>query len=905
MGFDFTYPWALLLIPIGVLIIVLIDRRYTTHTPSLRRRVSLWMRLVLTCVLVLAISMPSVMLPSGKVTRWILLDMSDSSASVQSEMQANVKTALEHLPEGEEAGVIVFGANAMVETPLSQSPSFTGVHTAIDGSGSDLDSALMLASALMPSDNAGSITVITDGNVTTNQTTANIIGARGIQVDSMSVETSQITDAQLTEITSPSTVYEGQTIPIQVVIDANAAMEGSLVLYQNGELTATRDVKLSTGENRFAFSDTAAKTGVVTYQAQFISPSDMQSRNNRASTHLQISGAPTILLVSQTDSIGSLFTAAGLKVEIIRASELPATAERYLPYDAIVLNNIDYESAGSDQWGALSSAVKTLSRGLCVLGGDSSFALGNYRGTVLEELMPVTIDVRNKLQVPALSLIIAIDKSGSMTSGQFGVSRIEIAKEAAMQAAEVLSAQDNIGVIAFDDQASWAVPFQKITDIAAIQSMIGTIRAGGGTAFYSPLQASFETLAAADTPQKHIIFLSDGQPGDSEFQNIALAMKKAGITLTTVAIGNDANSELMKLLSTLGGGRSYVTTEFDNLPKIFTKETMLAGASYVQNRIFTPVITETSTLTAYDGFPQLAGYLTTVEKPTATVSLQSDMEDPILSWWNVGTGKTIAWTSDAQGAWTENFLNWESAASFFGGMVAKVLPGVDREGELSATVQDTQMSITYQIDSANGQEGLETTVIIVSPDGSEQESTLTEVEPGIYEGKAEAELEGAYALRLSQSEDGTQVRSQESGAVKTYAKEYDLRGESGSTLASLMQATGGHEVTDLGSFWDQQVTSAQSRKSLFALLLLLSLILLLLDIALRKLPWEDAFYQWMAKHRHVKQLEAKVSSELKEPEVHKPKTKKAAKIDAQKARNQAAEQTTDALLSALNARKKK
>ena len=61
------------------------------------------------------------------------------------------------------------------------------------------------------------------------------------------------------------------------------------------------------------------------------------------------------------------------------------------------------------------------------------------RGTSLEALLPVSIDVRNKQRMPALSLVICIDKSGSMTSGQFGASRIEAAKEAAMSALEVLS----------------------------------------------------------------------------------------------------------------------------------------------------------------------------------------------------------------------------------------------------------------------------------------------------------------------------------------------------------------------------------------------------------------------------------------------------------------------------------
>ena len=43
----------------------------------------------------------------------------------------------------------------------------------------------------------------------------------------------------------------------------------------------------------------------------------------------------------------------------------------------------------------------------------------------------MTIDVRDRQRMPSLSLVICIDKSGSMTAGQFGTTRIEVAKEAA------------------------------------------------------------------------------------------------------------------------------------------------------------------------------------------------------------------------------------------------------------------------------------------------------------------------------------------------------------------------------------------------------------------------------------------------------------------------------------------
>lgn len=905
MGLDFEYPWALLLIPAGIAAVMWIDRRYRTRAPSLKRRVTLWARLLLCVVLALAVAGPSLLVASGRTSRWLLLDVSDSAAPSGERMQSAVEAALARLPRGEEAGVIVFGGEAMVETPLSENPVFTGVHVNVSGDGSDLDGALLLANALLPADGAGGVTVLSDGRAEASRAVIDIVTARGIKVDTLAYETAEAADAQLSELIAPAGAYEGQSISVEAVIDATAAMTGSLVLYQNGEPTTTREVKLQKGENRFAFTDVARQAGVVTYEARLLLQEDAQSRNNSMSAYVRVTGAPNVLLVSQSDGVESLLASAGMKVNAVRPGELPQTAEGYLSYDAVVLNNIDFDDATERQWQALSAAVRTLGRGLVTLGGDSSYALGGYRGTVLEELLPVRIDVRDKLQMPALSLVIAIDKSGSMTMGQFGTSRIEVAKEAAMSAIEVLIERDQVGVIGFDDTAKWVVPFGKVEDIGAVESMIGTLRADGGTAFYSALSEAFEALIAAETPQKHVIFLSDGEPGDTGFQDVALAMGKAGITLTTVAVGSGADTRLMSLLATLGGGRAYEAGEFDDIPKIFTKETMLAGGSYVQNRAFTPVVTESSALTGFDGFPTLTGYLTAVEKPTANVSMTSDTEDPLLAWWNAGAGRTVAWMSDAEGAWTEAFLRWTEAPSFFGGLVAKALPGAGREGVLTAAADGDKLRVRYETEGAEEAE-LHTLATIVAPDGTEQTVELAEVEAGVYEGAAEAKAQGAYALRVTQSRDGETVRSQEGGAVKGYAHEYDLRDAADKNLGELSLRTGGRTLAPEDDFWSAPVTGSRARRRLTALLCVLAVILLLCDIALRKLPWEDAVLKLIGRRgARADASPGRVREPAPKAGAAKAPSRRESKAAQEKARKEAAAQTADALLSAKKAREKR
>ena len=469
-------------------------------------------------------------------------------------------------------------------------------------------------------------------------------------------------------------------------------------------------------------------------------------------------------------------------------------------------------------------------------------------------MLPVTIDVRNKLDLPSLALMLVIDKSGSMSDGMFGTTRLELAKEAAMRAAEVLTPNDQVGVIAFDDAAKWVVNLQKAEDVEAIQNQIGTIRPGGGTAFFTALYEATYALMNAQAQQKHIIFLTDGEAGDTGYLQLCDIMQQNDITLTTVAVGSGADQAPLRTLAQQGGGRAYAANEFDNLPKIFTKETYLVSGSYVQNRTFTPVITEQSALTDFEGFPQLSGYLAATEKSLAAVSLMSDREDPILAWWQYGAGRVVAFMADSRGAWTSEFLQWDQAAAFYGGMAAFTLPGEEREGQLTTERQGDALRIVYTAPEG-AQTGLSTSVTALLPDGTQTQLALQESAPGVYEGEIAAAQLGAYALRVEQRDaSGELQRVMEGGAVNGYSGEYDLRSQnSESTLPYLSALTGGREITDSAEMLKSTHAVVRARRDLTQPLLWALMVLLLCDIALRRLSWDVALERYLNARRAARQ----------------------------------------------------
>ena len=858
MSLEFARPLLLLLLPAYIALIYLIDRRGGRRSRRIKHRVARVMRCLLTCLCVLALAAPSVVLPGGQQAVWILADASASARGMQDQMTQSVRTALENKDASVNAGVIAFGGNAMVEKPLAQDGTYNGVTTAVDAQASDLSSALTLASALLPEDAQGRIVVLSDGATEDVRAAAQQLAARGVTVDFQSFSGDALPDAQISQLNVPSRVYQGQSFTVTVQVTANHDTTGTLVLYQNRTPVSSREVTLRRGDNTFTFRDTAADTGVVTYEARLISEGDSCAQNDSMGGYVYVQGAPKLLLVEGRQGEGSemaaMLCAAAMQYETVLPAQLPYDAEQLRQYDGVVLVNVDYDAADEEQWAALDSAVRVLGRGLTVIGGDSSYALGGYRGSKLEEMLPVTIDVRNKLDLPSLALMLVIDKSGSMSDGMFGTTRLELAKEAAMRAAEVLTPNDQVGVIAFDDAAKWVVNLQKAEDVEAIQNQIGTIRPGGGTAFFTALYEATYALMNAQAQQKHIIFLTDGEAGDTGYLQLCDIMQQNDITLTTVAVGSGADQATLRTLAQQGGGRAYAANEFDNLPKIFTKETYLVSGSYVQNRTFTPVITEQSALTDFEGFPQLSGYLAATEKSLATVSLMSDREDPILAWWQYGAGRVVAFMADSRGAWTSEFLQWDQAAAFYGGMAAFTLPGEEREGQLTTERQGDALRIVYTAPE-DAQTGLSTSVTALLPDGTQTQLALQESAPGVYEGEIAAAQLGAYALRVEQRDaSGELQRVMEGGAVNGYSGEYDLRNQNAeSTLPYLSALTGGREITDSAEMLKSTHAVVRARRDLTQPLLWALMVLLLCDIALRRLSWDVALERYLNARRAARQ----------------------------------------------------
>ena len=826
MSVEFMHPLRLIALPVcaAVILALCILRK----SRSRKERISHILGHVIITLTVLALAGMSLLSASPDRTAFLLVDV---SASVSEEETLRLAREALETSGNRRTGVIAFGGDAAVERSLNQTTPLSGLSARVDRAGSDLNSALQLASALLPTDSNGGIAVISDGRITGEENLLNAAG--GVPVNVLKTEPRTGADAQVTSVSVPSSLYTGQKYTTTVTVHANTAGEAVLLLTRDRGEAQTRTVSLRRGENTFAFEAVAGSAGVSTVEAQVILDGDTLSANDTGAAYTVIAGEPSVLIAEGQNGSGAalekILKAAGMETRVLPASMLPEKAADLMPYHAVALVNVDAAGMTDGQIAALDAAAKEMGTGVAVFGGDESYALGGYRGSALETMLPVTIDVRNKMELPTTALVLCIDKSGSMTDSSYGVTRLQLAREAACAALEVLNERDQAGVIDFDDAGKWVVPLSNVTDVSAMQEQVATIRPGGGTAFYSPLVMAYEALKGAQAQYKHVIFLTDGEAGDTGYMDVVRRMAANGITVTTVAVGDGADYAGLGQMAEIGEGRMYTAGPFDSLPKIFTKETMMIAGAYVQNRVFTPAVTDQS-MTDFPGFPELGGYLAVTEKPLATVSLCSDRQDPILAWWQYGAGRVLCWTSDIQGGWSRAFLAWDGAAEFFSGMISFILP--DRAGSGDITLEDGRM--TWETDAPG--DASAASVTVVRPDGERETLRLERVSDNRFEGTADTGLAGAYAMRIEMEDSrGNVLRTSEGGDVVSWTAEYDQRREDTGALENLSRETGGRVCESPKELLELPDTAARKRTDLMPLLAGLALLLFLFDVAQRRL----------------------------------------------------------------------
>ncbi len=840
---SFLKPILLLLVVVLILEWIVYRKKRPVFGSNIGKVTTYALRLSVVALVIGAFFGLSVTRKMEKTTTIFLVDVSDSFKGNQGAAADQVKAALEKLPDGEQAGVVAFGGDTNMEQLVTEKVQFDGLESMPITSETNLEQAVQTALSLYPENSSKRMVLLTDGNENAGDLCQMSSSVMAAQVD-VQVEKWDSTPEEevfISDLTVPDSIAVGDRYNVEVQVESTVHTGAKLQLYNDNTLRREETVDLQEGTNQFSFQDVRDQKGFTNYRAVVIPDQDTVQMNNEYVAYTEASEKKPILLVEGNKGEASEFCkvleATGYPYQVVEPSGAPSNVQKLNRYTTVLLENVYMDDLAVGFVDSIETYVKDYGGGLIAIGGDQSFALGGYRDTPLEKVLPVNMDHKDKEELPKLAMVMVIDHSSSMSMSTGSENKLRAAKEAAAGALKNLRDKDMVGVLAFDDAYHWVVKPQQLDDRDTINQKIMGIGEGGSTSIYPALKAAYDAVKETDAELKHVILLTDGQDdGGQNYDALLQHSEEDGITVSTVAVGDDADRTLLKKIAKLGSGRDY-QTDGEELSRIFAQEIYLSQGDFLINRDFTPVITADSQVLdgLEDGFPELRGYIATSIKDSATAILMDDeKEDPILAEWRYGLGRTMAFTSDVTGEWTGNYAGWEDYPVLWGHLIEETIyDQKDSDSKITTTQQGNTGVIRYENAKISGD--AKVTAIYTDQSGEQQEITLDAVSSGVYEGQIALGETGVYSINVRRSEDGECKEAANVQLTKQYSQEYLYTNDS-NALDQFVAETGGRFVSDLQEIYQEKPEDVAARTELTIPFLLAAVLLWLLDILNRRLP---------------------------------------------------------------------
>jgi len=804
-----------------------------------QRRAGLAARLVLVVALVLALAGPELTYDASSQTLVVAADLSTSTDSARQAEVADVGQLTTALPSKDELGVVSFGQEALVEDPPEHNLPFEGFQTSPGANFTDIEAALRLAGSMAAAGTRRHVLLISDGreNIGDALGEARDLRSTGVRVDVLPLPLTPGPDVRVDSVSAPATVAPGSRPLATAVLVSNETTSARIVwTLDNSQVVLDTLLEVRPGATRVSALLPPAGAGFHEVSVEISPQRDSVAGNNVGEALFQVLGRQQVLVVEGQPGAGrnvaDALREAGFAADVVGPSQTPSTVAGVARWQAVALVNVSAASLGEARMSAIAEATRDLGVGLAAFGGTSTFGPGGLAGTPLEQALPIEMKVPNPQDKPPVAVMLVLETVESATGDM-------VLRSAARQLVANLSPQDLVGVT--NGATGVIVPLQTVGDGKSVEDQIAAIPSFGDPPSYVPyLEDAAEALAGHPSATKFIVLMGDG---DADFPlpsaSFMAGLVHQGITVSTVGAdvhGSALYMSYMAAIAAEGDGRFYDSESAAQLPSIFLDESQSQLQPWIVQQRFRVVAGAPSA--ALDGIdpatvPPLSGYVASTPKASASVVLSGPEGDPILAQWQYGLGTATAWTSDTQGRWTAQLLASPEGGKLLAGIVASTLPlAASPSLSLSAQVEGDEAHLVAQ--AAGAPSDATAVAHVVGPNGQAADVPLSQTAPGRFEGDIPTPDVGAYLMRAEVSADGHALDAGTIGVALAYSPELRFIGTDMPFLSGLARAGGGAVLSSARQAVAEPVPAVKEAQALAMWLLVLVIVLLPLDVALRR-----------------------------------------------------------------------
>ena len=892
----FTKPWLLLLlVPALLLTLIPYFRLNKRYRCTRNRIVSMTLHVV---IMLLAVSLLAGVgidydLPNDKNEVIILVDASFSEEKLEDEKNDFIRAVIDSNNAAFKLGIVTFGYDQVYAAELTKDMST--VYTSYlqaplpDTTATDVEAALNYVATLFEYPETARIVLISDVMETDGSVAKSIksVAAKGIKVDTVYMsDDSRDDEVQLIGMERPEERIEvGSAFSVKLSVQSNYSGSAVVTPYDNNVAGIPMEIELKEGIQEIFIPFEFSLPGLHRMSFEIESAGDTLAQNNVFHSYIYLEIFNDILVIESNHNESEALCRMlkdELNATVMNVGSIPnaiTTVNDLRQYDEIVLVNIANSDMPEGFVELLHTYVHDYGGGLFTICGneadenpnDEEWTANAYTRedmfvnntpTLYQQMLPV--EVIN--YTPPTAVMIVIDRSGSMTTDTNNKplpeneNKLIFAKNGAVECVELLSERDYVGIMTFSDNVTTHIDLTPRTQrdkiLAAIEHIDG--EEAGGTVFSVALENAGIALAAkTDVENKHIIFITDGEPsaGDAERYKYWLQENaKKGITTSVIGVRctTTAKNTMTTLLTNYAGMSEenfHDVTDLNSASSTIKKDFEVNKILDVNYETFIPKINDNNSPIVngilQENMPALDGFYGVKAKEDADVILSSRFT-PIYAQWSYGLGRVGTFACDLNGTWSSSFIDTPEGNAIVNNIIASLFPlddlkpreiEVEHEGSNYFTklnvftdlIDDQYIEVTI---TSPATEGGDPTVQTLTAGANDNYSRLsfTVKTPGIHE-----------IVTSKRAADGTLLAETVVYKALPYSMEYNVFTDKDAAKALSEQlATDGRGVIIEEPYQVYENAAKVRHVDIDPRIpmMIALLVLFLMDIAVRKFKWK-------------------------------------------------------------------